>query len=68
MKNIEIAKTFKVSWYTVICWKNNHNLNKVLLDPEEDTVVENHLNNILDIYSNIGELYACNILLIKEYC
>jgi len=36
-----------------------------LLDPEEDAVVENCLNNILDIYSNIGELYACNILLSK---
>ena len=65
MNNSEIAKIFHVHRNSVIQWKNDHNLNNVLNNPSDDNVITQHLQDVLDAYPNMGELYARGLLLSK---
>ena len=62
---VEIAKIFNVSRWTVGRWIKDHDLSNALIDPEEDSVIENHLRQVIVAYPNLGELHARGILLAK---
>ena len=65
MNNIEIGKIFQVSRYTIIRLISNYNLKDILIEPEDDRVIENYLQEIMSTYKNIDELYTCGVLLSK---
>ena len=65
VNNIEIGKIFQVSRYTIIRLINNHNLKDILIEPEDDSVIENYPQEIISTYKNIDELYTCGVLLSK---
>ena len=37
----------------------------MLIEPEDNSIVENYLQEIMSTYKNIGESYACSVLLLK---
>ena len=49
----------------VIKWKNYYNLNNVLNNLSDDNVITQYLQDVLDVYSNMGELYNRGLLLLK---
>ena len=65
MNKVEIGKTFNVSRWTVGRWIKEHNLSNALIDPEEESVIENHLQQVIATCPNLGELHARGILLSK---
>lgn len=65
INQVEIGKIFNVSRWTVGRWIKDHDLSDVLIDPEDDSVIENHLRQVIVTYPNLGELHARGILLSK---
>ena len=65
MNNTEIGKTFGVSRFMVIRWIKGHNLRNLLIDPEDDSVIVNYLQEVMNTCKNLGELYARGVLLSK---
>ena len=65
MSNSEIARIFHAHRNLVIRWKNEHDLNNALRNPSDDTEITQHLQDALDVYPNMGELYARGLLLSK---
>ena len=65
INNKEISKIFHVSRLTVQRWIKDHNLNNLLSDPEDDNVIETYLQEVMNTYKNLGELYARGVLLSK---
>jgi len=66
MSQSDIAKIFKVSRPTVIRWITDHSLNNLFHDPEQDSVIEHHLQETMTTYPNLGESYARGVLLNKR--
>ena len=65
IKQNEIGKIFEVSRYTVQRQIKEHNLNNLFSKPEDDSVIENYLAEVMNTYQNLGELYAHDVLLNK---
>ena len=55
-----------VSRWTIGRWIKELDLIDVLIDPEEDAVIENHLQQVIAAHPNLGELHARGILLSKD--
>ena len=58
-------KIFEVSRYTVIRWIKEHSLKNLLNEPEDNSDIENYLQQVMSIYPNLGELHARGVLLNK---
>ena len=65
LNNIEIGKIFEVFHYTVIRWVKEYNLNDLLIEPEDNSVIENYLQEVIVSHKNLAELHAYSILLSK---
>ena len=46
-------------------WIDENNLNNLLQDPADNTIIAQHLQESLEIYPNMSELYARGLLLSK---
>ena len=66
MAKTEIATIFNVHRHTVLRWINDHSLNNLFDDPEDDTIIENYLQEVMNTYPNLGEQYAQGVLLNKR--
>ena len=65
INNAEIGKIFSISHHTIIRWIKEHNLSNLIIEPNNDSVIENYLQEVMNICNNLGELYARSILLSK---
>ena len=58
MSQGEIAKIFEVLRYTVIRWIKEHSLKNLFNEPEDDSIIENYLQEVINTYLNLDELCA----------
>ena len=65
MSQGKIAKIFEVSRYTVVCWIKEHSLNDLFNEPEDDSIIENYLREVMSTYLNLGKLCTQSVLLHK---